>query len=691
MHTGVSISDMLLPRDHNELECIPPNVLSQLAEDDPPVFAGQLETTDGQILPITIGQTDIGNGKPTPYIHISSDPSVLCRHVTITAVQTNDGKFRAMLRVNHPHGKVLLGGSLIRPETMYPISDDDEIVLGDGASFRLRLNNPRRGARQSLPGPTQQYIAAPNSDELHENEERERVAKRKQFQDRLTPSDDSLLLQIATAADPDRPLSLVHEMGDTCPYSSSAASGDTGPHDVPVFSSTPIQDDFIMQDSTPMREDRSEAATESPAQDGDLEPADETDKPASEGMNEEEDHEVDALPGAYEGDKPPEGTHDADDSDVNEEEDDEGQEQEHDDNIANRPEVDEDGERESLVDESVNVSHEAEPQDSHVTDTIAAEEAQVGMSTRRRGKRTATAPQLSQEVDEDQENAPVPAQQTPIDSSSGSLMDRVRRRQLTKRGISEITNNIKTEPLESQQSSAAPAGKKKRSSVKQISATPMESPRFSEGPKKLVFLKTAVDIDKATESAIGAVGGKFESKWSDKVDALVTGSVVRTTKFLCAINRGLAIFPRAILTEVKVNKALPPTDQPDLWLRDTDGEDKYGFSLRESILRARAKPMLQNYDVYYYKGGIGEFSADEFKDLVTTAGGKVITRLPKSMPNNRDVEKGKGGIIAIGSETNAASAGASGLRFLNKIEFLVDACIKQKLDFGFSRIDASTN
>ena len=604
----VNIADLILDESPRNEICAAPNVLSQIVSQDSPVIAGQIETPDGKVLPLTIGQTDIGNGKPPPYIHISDDPSVISRHITITTVQTNDGKFRALLKVNHAHGRVLLGGSLIRPDTMYPIVDDDEIVVGDGVRFKLRLNNqsPPGRARHSLGAPTPHYVPAPNSDEIHESEEREREEKRRHFQDRLTPpNDDAFILQLATAADSNPearpPISIVHQMGDTCPYSSGrestsqvvapAASVQSPCEFMPT--ADPPQDslpsdyfieDELLQSGTPVQENPETADIQ----------YEEKDSPAA--VDEEEDGVSNEM--MSEGTEPP--------SDI--------------------------------YDEN--------------QDNLGTMSQKVGIS----------APQLSQVIEDE-----------PI-----TLMDRLKQ----KRALADVSNM--------DDSSSQPKQKSRKQKVEEEvvrvsgrrsgrnSAGPVSpAGSFSGGPKKLLLLKTAVEIDKATESAVSSVGAKLESKWSDKVDGLVTGSIVRTTKFLCAINRGLAVFPKSILNDIRTHKALPPTDRPELWLQDPEGEKKYGFVLRDSILRARKRPLLEGYEVYCFKNSIGEFSSDELKDLITTAGGKLMARLPKELPD---------GVILIGAEANSAAAKAAGARSINKIEFLVDACIKQDLDFDFAKI-----
>ena len=555
---AINIVDMLLEESQEPAEQqAHPNVLSQVFDESEHICAGEIETEDGRVIPISIGQTDLGNGKPHPYINISDSPSILSRHVTITTVQTNDGKFRAMLRVNHPQGRVVLGGSVIRPETMYPITDEDEVVLGDGVRFKFRLNN--RTSRPSLGGPTQRYLKPPNSDEIHESEERDREEKRRNFQERMTPPlEDSFLVELAD------PVSLVHQMGDTHPYSSSMSC------------STPLQNEDAVLEA--------DQVTASPPD-------------AESPHNDEVDNDV----------------------------------------VSPHENIDEKNLIRNESEENLVRSVEEQNNENEVSESVIYP----------------AAPQLSQEIS---------------NNRLSPLEERFSRRGNAKRETSEEDDNLNAKKIKLEQES-------------QVSANRRSSLSLSVSPKRLVFLKTAVDIDRSTETSLASIGLKFESKFSDKVDGLVTGSIVRTTKFLCAINKGLAIFPKSILTQIRINRSLPPTDQPELWLQDPEGEAKYGFCLRDSILAARKSRLLENYQVYCFKSGMGEFSPEEFKDLIVSAGGKLVSRLPKTSP-------GDSPLVVIGSESNKSSAkSCGGVEFFNKIEFLVDACIKQRLDFDFARID----
>ena len=615
-HSAINIVDMLLEESQNDHKpSVHPQVLSQIVDDSDGLCAGQIETEDGQVIPIAIGQTDIGNGKPRPYIHISDSPSVLAQHVTITAVQTNDGKFRAMLRVNHPHGRVLLGGSIIRPETMYPITDEDEIVLGDGVRFKLRLNN--RTPRLSIGGPTQHFMQAPNSDELHESEQREKETKRRNFQERMTPpGEDSLLLELVAAVGSSQQVSLVHQAGDTHPYSSSS-----------VLSA----EDAVCAAVLPQQDEKSEEVILGEKKEGERE----TDSTLVQAEKQKEDESDIELEGA---EREPEK--DALDGDFVLQGEAELEEEPQDNNDPMEM-LEENMEQEDIIQQIL---------DEKESKQLDENEEKENEYDRRSVSQRVAGPQLSQE--------------------NSSPEEGFRRR--SKR------NHLKREQSESSN------GKGKRVKVEETqerrSSRGSGTPTFQGGPEALVLLRTAVEIDKATESAVNSIGVKFESKITEKVDALVTGSIFRTTKFLFAINKGLAIFPKTILNEIRMNRSLPPTDQPELWLFDPEGEAKYGFSLRISILQARENPLLKHFDVYCYKNSIGEFSPDDFKALVTSAGGTLIQSLPTMVAD-------KSKIVVIGTDKNKRAAKSSGLKFINRIEFLVDACIKQTLDFDFARIN----
>ena len=621
------------------------NVLSQLEEGDPPVFAGQLETADGQVMPFTIGKTDIGNGKPRPFIHLSDHPSIVNRHVTITTVQTKDGKFRATLRQNQPQTRVTLGGSVIRANVAYPITDEDEISLGDGVRFRLRLNNQGRRALEPLNGAsyrpsigrsglTQPYIPSPDSETSFESEQALKLERRKQFSEKLSPADDSLLLQLAAACDP--PVSLVHQPVDTCPYSSQPS--DTAMERVASQQTEcqPTQgqqarDQFMI--STSEAEDQG-GNTQSPLvgirghglTDG---------RRFTAGKCQERDHLMEELEEGSVGEESEEG-----EGAIFEEESAGGEElmDEQSDQYARPMEEPAQGEGST---EGLQEKEATEEQFEHGGSPVESPTLIDTASALR-------APQLSQA------------------ESDVPLMERMERRRSKRE-------------QEKQEEVPAKRARDTRASGR-LSVGP-----FSGGPKKLIILKTAVEVDKPTEAAVVSFGGKMETKWSEKVQALVTGGIVRTTKFLCAINKGLPIFPKCVLADIRTHKALPRIDDPSLWLSDPDGEAKYEFNLRESIERARTRPLLRNFEIFFYKNGIGEFSSEEFRDLISSAGGKMVARLPKGVPEDEEGSL-EGGCIVIGAEGNKVAAKSAGLSYFHKIEFIVDCCMKQKLDFDYGRI-----
>ena len=614
-----------------------PNVLSQLNEEDAPIFAGQLETVDGQIMPFTIGKTDIGNGRPRPFIHLSDHPSIANRHVTITTVQTRDGKFRVSLRQNHPQCTVMLGGSVIRPNVSYPVTDDDEITLGDGLVFKLRVHNNQPRPRASIMGGrTPFYVASPDSENSYEIEQQAKMQKRREYSEKIpTPPEltddpsDSFLLQLVADSEEDEQ-SLVHRPLDTCPFTDTSRSQETQPQ-ATVVPTQPQMDEAMNECNDPVC-----MYDEENDQVGNVE------------MNRSRGSNIEAASDRSQGSniEAERVGHDQTGGDQANSEQADG----------DQPSSDGVGDGHADGDGVNDDQAYSEQADSDVADGEQADDDQA-------------------ESDQNAGNDVMKARAPELSQDDAPLMERVQRR-LSKRQADDESGSAKR----SRRMVTPDVTPVRTSRSGRHSLDNDRESLFVGGSKKLVILKTCVEIEKALEIS----GCKMETKWSDKVEALVTSKIVRTTKFLCAINKGLAIFPKSVLTEAKGFKSLPRLNEPSLWLQDPDGEAKYEFSLQASIERARKRPLFRNFEIYFYKNGIGEFSTEEFRDLITSAGGKVVGKLLKCEPGSQCVPDG--GLIVIGTESNKTAAKSFGIEFIHKIEFIVESCMKQKLDFKYAQI-----
>jgi hypothetical protein len=77
---------------------------------------------------------------------------------------------------------------------------------------------------------------------------------------------------------------------------------------------------------------------------------------------------------------------------------------------------------------------------------------------------------------------------------------------------------------------------------------------------------------------------------------LVSRKICRTEKFLCAMGVSLFIIDESWLNaSINAKKVL---NEEDFLLCDSVGEDEFGFSLRESMERAKLRKLLQGFDIY---------------------------------------------------------------------------------------------
>jgi hypothetical protein len=159
--------------------------------------------------------------------------------------------------------------------------------------------------------------------------------------------------------------------------------------------------------------------------------------------------------------------------------------------------------------------------------------------------------------------------------------------------------------------------------------------RFKRQTKpKVVF--TMMD-NPELESLIRQLGGSVV----DTVDActvLVTESVKRSQKLLCAVGQGKPICSPKWLEACK--KAYSFVDPWNYILVDREAEKKWSFSLRESLNRSTKTKLLENHTFQL----IVNNAADVLKGAIEACGGKCVTRnLAKSGTDN---------LIIVSSENN---------------------------------------
>ena len=223
-----------------------------------------------------------------------------------------------------------------------------------------------------------------------------------------------------------------------------------------------------------------------------------------------------------------------------------------------------------------------------------------------------------------------------------------------------------TMEIPSQAPSQAPSQPVEEPLPKRSRVTSPEQKRLK--PAKLFFSSGIVELQ--------IPGFKRVDSWSNDVAGMVAASIKRTMNFVIAVSRGLAILDPLKLAGIK-----GPIDVDDrgLWLKDGDGECKWGFNLEIAIEMARKKQVLAGYTVHALSKNSITMSADDLKAIVTAAGGTYVTRLQNK--NSLD------DVLIIMSEGEQALATSKGVKKGYSQSLILDAALTQTLDLNRNRIE----
>jgi hypothetical protein len=130
-------------------------------------------------------------------------------------------------------------------------------------------------------------------------------------------------------------------------------------------------------------------------------------------------------------------------------------------------------------------------------------------------------------------------------------------------------------------------------------------------------------IDEGGQKIIKELGGELVDMVTDCTH-LVTDKIRRTVKFLCCLGRGCDIISIDWLLKCKKQKQFTRTEP--FIINDIKTERQYQFSLKESIIKARVNPLLKGWNIYMTDNI--KPSPNEMKDIITSAGGKVLEVCP---------------------------------------------------------------
>ncbi|KAK9768936.1 regulator of Ty1 Transposition [Basidiobolus ranarum] len=191
--------------------------------------------------------------------------------------------------------------------------------------------------------------------------------------------------------------------------------------------------------------------------------------------------------------------------------------------------------------------------------------------------------------------------------------------------IDKLANDVKLIDDQGQSddkaSARAPKKRKKIADPKQSSA---ESTISKTSSRSIRILSTGVKLTEKEIKGIKALGAKIATSPKDCTH-LIANQATRTEKFLSAIS-----VAEYILTRDWVNQSLKAhtfLDEEGFQLEDEASEKNYQFSLKESLIRAKSKKLLDKMTVYITPSTQPKSST--MKSLIECAGGKLVTTYPR--------------------------------------------------------------
>ncbi|XP_055245910.2 mediator of DNA damage checkpoint protein 1 isoform X4 [Gorilla gorilla gorilla] len=139
-------------------------------------------------------------------------------------------------------------------------------------------------------------------------------------------------------------------------------------------------------------------------------------------------------------------------------------------------------------------------------------------------------------------------------------------------------------------------------------------------------------VDARGERAVLALGGSLAGSAAE-ASHLVTDRIRRTVKFLCALGRGIPILSLDWLHQSrKAGFFLPPDEYV---VTDPEQEKNFGFSLQDSLSRARERRLLEGYEIYVTPGV--QPPPPQMGEIISCCGGTYLPSMPRSYKPQRVV------------------------------------------------------
>ncbi|XP_078045157.1 mutator 2 [Augochlora pura] len=158
-----------------------------------------------------------------------------------------------------------------------------------------------------------------------------------------------------------------------------------------------------------------------------------------------------------------------------------------------------------------------------------------------------------------------------------------------------------------------------------------------------------------------------------KCTVLVTDKVRRTVKFLCALAQAVPIVSVHWLVQSERAGSFAVLD--NYVLKDSAAETKFGFSLSQSLKKAKKQKLLDGYTVVLTPNVTPPLP--ELKTIINSCGGKPLIRPPSKWPEKAVIVSAERDIVSAKKFLTKAPKTVT----IQSTEFILTGVLRQEIDF----------
>lgn len=231
-----------------------------------------------------------------------------------------------------------------------------------------------------------------------------------------------------------------------------------------------------------------------------------------------------------------------------------------------------------------------------------------------------------------------------------------------------------SQPDSEKDDSAPPQMKTRRQTCQPSPASSLAS--VSESPTAPKVMFTGL-VDEEGMDVIRQLGGEVVESVHDSTH-LVANRIRRTVKFMCAVARGIPVVTSEWLKQSGRNRYfLSPRS---FLLGDREQEQKFNFSLRDSIHKAKEQRLLQDYRIHVTPGVQPDPS--QMATILQCCGATVLPKMPRA-------NKEKTLVISCPGDLSKCKAALKANIPVVGVEFALTGILQQEVDLGKYRLEGA--